>query len=117
LAQLLRATYVWIAAFVEAQKPIHVAGQPDAHAFANCPSSFRGCSQPKRARRTQVYSVLPEINLYRSRQSPRTSPEIGQSSRAKGFGHALDPVKRLNGSQQDSAASARHLARHIEQER
>jgi hypothetical protein len=54
LAQPLRATHVWIAALVEAQESMYIAGQADTYAFANATGRLRGNTQPKRAVGTQI---------------------------------------------------------------
>lgn len=54
LAQPLRATHVWIAALIEAQESMYIAGQADTHAFANATGRLRGNTQPKRAVGTQI---------------------------------------------------------------
>jgi len=54
LAQSLRATHVWIAALVEAQESMYIAGQADSYAFANATGRLRGNTQPKRAVGTQI---------------------------------------------------------------
>jgi hypothetical protein len=117
LAQFLGATNVCIAGFVKTQQPIHVAGDADAHAFADRATPLRGCRQPKRAGSAQVQSILPEIDLQCLGQSPRSSAEEGQARRAARTGHQFDPFQRLDGTQQNSATHPGRLARHIQQER
>jgi hypothetical protein len=43
LAQFLRATHVRIAALVKTQQPMHVAGDANAHTFADRAKALRGC--------------------------------------------------------------------------
>jgi hypothetical protein len=108
---------VWIAAFIEAKALIDVAGQPNADAFANRPRFLRACGQPKRTRITQVHSVLLDVDLHSLGQSARASAHLNQACPALGADHQLDPVKWLDGPQQDSATNPGHLARHVQQER
>ena len=43
MAEFFGAADVWVAAFIEAQQAMCVAGNADAHAFADCASLVRDC--------------------------------------------------------------------------
>jgi len=96
---------VRIAALIEAQKSTYTAGEPDAHAFANRTGRLPGCTQPQRARGTQVQPVLLEIDPHRSSQSAWTSTNVRNARFSTGASHALDAVKWFDGAQQYATAN------------
>jgi hypothetical protein len=60
---------------------------------------------------------LPKVNVHRFGDAARTFAEVSHARRTPGTGHQIDPVKRLNGAQQDSGTNPGHLTCDIQQER